>query len=53
MTNIDRIELERLAREFRTQRIIFETARDVYDQMQHTWKGSKELLLAQLVRLVE
>ena len=33
VTKIDRIELERLAREFRTQRIIFETARDVYDQM--------------------
>jgi type III restriction enzyme len=53
VTQIDRIELERLAREFRTQRIVFETARDVYDQMQHDWKGSKELLLAQLVRLVE
>lgn len=53
VTRVNRIELERLAREFRTQRIIFEAARDVYDQMQHTWKGSKELLLAQLVRLVE
>ncbi len=53
VTRVSRIELERLASEFRTQRIIFETARDVYDQMQHTWKGSKELLLAQLVRLVE
>ncbi len=53
MTKIAAIELERLAREFRTQRIIFETARDVYDQMQKSWKGSKEFLLAQLVRLVE
>ncbi|HEY88395.1 MAG TPA: DEAD/DEAH box helicase family protein [Thermoflexia bacterium] len=53
VTRVNRIELERLAREFRTQRIIFEAARDVYDQMQHTWQGSKELLLAQLVRLVE
>ena len=50
---IDLIELERLAVEFRTQRIIFEAARDVYDQMEHDWKGSKELLLAQLVRIVE
>jgi type III restriction enzyme len=39
--------------QFRTQRIIFETARDVYDQMQKDWKGSKEYLLSQLVRLVE
>jgi len=53
MTKIAAIELERLAREFRTQRIIFETARDVYDQMQKSWKGGKDVLLAQLVRLVE
>lgn len=53
VTKINRIELERLAREFRTQRIIFETARDVFDQMKHTWKGSREILLAQLVKIVE
>ena len=53
VTRIERIELERLAREFRTQRIIFETARAVYDQMQHTWRGSREVLLAQLVKIVE
>jgi len=53
VTQVSRIELERLAQEFRTQRIIFETARDVFDQMQHTWKGSREILLAQLVRVVE
>ena len=28
-------------------------ARDVFDQMKHTWKGSREVLLAQLVRIVE
>jgi Type I site-specific restriction-modification system, R (restriction) subunit and related helicases len=53
VTKISAIELEKLAREFRTQRIIFETARDVYDQMQKDWRGNKEFLLAQLVRLVE
>jgi len=53
VTKIERIELERLAREFRTQRIIFETAHDVFDQMKHTWQGSREVLLAQLVRIVE
>jgi type III restriction enzyme len=53
VTKLAQIDLERLAKEFRTQRIIFETARDVYDQMQKDWKGSKEYLLAQLVRLVE
>jgi len=35
------------------QRIIFETARDVFYQMKHTWKGSREVLLAQLVKIVE
>ena len=53
MRNIAEIDLENLAREQRTQRIIFQTARDVYDQMQKDWKGSREFLLAQLVRLIE
>ncbi len=53
VSQISRIELERLAREFRIQRIIFETARDVFDQMKHTWQGSREALLAQLVRIVD
>ncbi|MDN5870464.1 MAG: DEAD/DEAH box helicase family protein [Nitrococcus sp.] len=52
VTKINRIELERLAREFRAQRIIFETARDVFDQMKYTWRGSREVLLAQLVQIV-
>jgi type III restriction enzyme len=53
VSKVSRIELERLAREFRTQRIIFETARDVFDQMKSAWQGSREVLLAQLVRIVE
>jgi len=53
VTKINRIELELLAREFRIQRIIFEAARDVFDQMQRAWQGSREVLLAQLVRIVE
>ena len=52
-TKIAAIDLENLALEFRTQRIIFETARDVYDQMQANWRGGRASLLAQLVRLVE
>ena len=51
--NIEPIDLAKLAREFRTQRIVFETARDVYDQMQARWQGGRAFLLAQLVRLVE
>ena len=47
------IDLEKLAGEFRTQRIVFEAARDVYDQMRHNWQGGKAVLLGQLVRLIE
>jgi type III restriction enzyme len=53
VTKVAQIDLERLALEFRTQKIIFEAARDVYEQMQKNWKGGREALLAQLVRLVE
>ena len=53
ITKIDSISLEGLAREFRTQKIVFETARDVYDQMEANWPGDRMFLLAQLVRLVE
>jgi len=53
LTKIAQIDLENLAREFRTQKIVFEVARDNYDAMQNDWKGSKEILLAQLIRLVE
>ena len=35
------------------QRIVFEAASGVYDRMAPTWKGNREYLLAQLVRLVE
>ena len=52
-TKLKEIHLEELARRFRTQRIVFETASEVYDLMAPTWKGSREYLLAQLVRLVE
>ena len=47
------IDLQELAERFRLQRIIFEVARDVYEQIKPTWKGTKENLLAQVIRLVE
>jgi ParB/RepB/Spo0J family partition protein len=52
-TKLKEIHLEELAKRFRMQRIVFETASEVYDQMAPKWKGSREYLLAQLVRLVE
>ena len=53
VSKIEAIDLGKLATEFRTQRIVFETARDVYDLMQPNWPGGKALLLAQLARLIE
>ncbi len=53
VSKVSSIDLEALAREYRTQKIIFETARDVFDQMKASWPGSRESLIAQLVKLVE
>ena len=53
VSKLTSIDLEPLAHEYRTQKIIFEAARDVYDQMQASWSGSRESLIAQLVKLVE
>jgi type III restriction enzyme len=52
-TKLTEIQLDELERRFRMQRIVFETASGVYDRMAPTWKGNREYLLAQLVRLVE
>lgn len=53
VTRISAIDLEDLGRKYRMQRIIFATARDVYDQMRPNWKANKEYLLVQIIRLVE
>ncbi|MEA1943890.1 MAG: DEAD/DEAH box helicase family protein [Euryarchaeota archaeon] len=52
VTKISEIDLEPLGRT-RMQKIIFETAREVFDQMKPNWRGNKEVLLAQLVGLVD
>jgi type III restriction enzyme len=53
VSRITEIALDELVQRFRMQRITFETARDVFDQMAPTWTGGRENLLAQLVGLVE
>ena len=50
---ISEIDLLQLGRKFRTQKIIFETAAEVFDQMKPGWKGSRGALLAQVFALVE
>jgi len=51
ITKISKINLKNLAKKFRMQKIIFETARDVFDLMRPNWKGNKEILLAQIIKL--
>lgn len=46
-------QVEKLLTGLRKQKLIFEAARDVFDQMQPSWPGSKEYLIAQLIRIVE
>lgn len=52
-TKLKEIDLEKLGRERRMQRIIFEASVQVYDQMKPNWKGNREYLLGQVIRLVE
>ena len=53
VTKLSEIDLEELGRKFRWQKIAFETASGIFDQMKPSWKGNKEYLLAQLIRLME
>jgi type III restriction enzyme len=53
VTRITEITLQELGHRFRTQKIVFSAATEIYDQMKPTWKGNREYLLAQLIRLVE
>lgn len=47
------IHLQELAQRFRMQKLIFEAAVSVYEQMQPTWKGAKDDLLRQVIGIVE
>ena len=53
VTKITTIDLEELGKKFRLQKIIFETARDIFDQMKPSWKADKNYLLVQVIKLVE
>lgn len=53
VTRITEISLRELGERFRTQKIVFSAASDIYEQMKKTWKGNREYLLAQIIRLVE
>lgn len=47
------IDLKKLSAVLRLQRTIFLTSRDVYLEMSPSWKGTKEALISQIIRLVE
>jgi type III restriction enzyme len=53
LKKITQIQIEDLGRKNRMQRIIFRTAAENYERMKNQWKGNKDYLLAQLIRLVE
>jgi type III restriction enzyme len=53
VTKLSEIDIEGLGRKFRWQKIAFETASGIFDQMKPSWKGNKEYLLASLIRLME
>ncbi len=53
VTRIKTIDLQNLANTFRMQKIIFDTAIEVFDQIKPSWKGSKEELVAQVIHLTE
>ncbi len=53
LTRLTEIELTKIAHEFRLQKIIFETARDMYAEMNPNWSGGREHLLVQVIRIVE
>ena len=53
LAQVARVDLEKLAREFRAQRLAFEAARDLHAVMASSWRGGGAELIAQLVRLAE
>ncbi len=53
LTKATQIELQKLAKDQRQQRIIFQAASNLLDQMNPKFSGYKPVLLGQLVRIVE
>ncbi len=53
VSRVAEIDLEELGRKFRMQKIVFEAARDVFDQMKPSWNGNREFLLAQVIGVVD
>ena len=50
---VSSIDLEKLPDGFRLQRLVFQAARKGFAGLTHSFKGSEDLLAAQLVRIIE
>ena len=50
---IHEIDLEKLPEEFRLQRLTFKAARKAFEELGQKFKGNREFLVVQLIRLVE
>ncbi len=53
MDALSEIDLIELGKRNRLQTVVFKMARDVFDQMQPSWKGNRDSLLSQVIRIVE
>ena len=53
MSKVHSIDLERLPDDFRLQRITFKAARKAFEELQGKFRGSREFLVYQLIRIVE
>jgi len=51
--NLSDEKIEQMLKVLRKQRLIFEIARDIFDQVKPTWTGKREQLLIQIVKIVE
>ncbi len=53
MSKVHEIDLEKLPEEFRLQRLIFQAARKAFEDIHGRFKGNRDYLVSQLIRLVE
>lgn len=53
LRNLTEIKLREIGNQFRFQKIVFEAARDVFEQMKPTWPGNREVLLGQIIHIVD
>jgi type III restriction enzyme len=53
MSKVKEIDLEKIPEGFRQQHLVFKAARKAYDDARERFKGQREFLVVQLIRIVE